>query len=310
MTTSLWRWLFKECLRAGTVQVLQEHTVDSLNDLSELFKRRSKASGYENGKPTGAFELSHIWPVKTRKGDKTGLLHAGNLVLAPASPNRSHGSKCPTKGWEGIGLYVSTDALRNCYSVSKEDSPRDVERKIFKLLGATWQQFVALLVIQQSQQVQLRKKLEKKLGVKIPVHLSIEQLKAMAQEEDVSYFNADWDAHPASSVLQEELTRFGHVKDTEYGVYLSWLELYEEEFDFFTGGSLGGLPEVEQIELEKLLVAEVFAILHGQPILPREAKAQDLLLKLVTSQRETKSPTQNSGVASEDAELELEEWIL
>lgn len=309
LSTSFGRWLLKECLRAETVQILQGHTVESLIDLLELFKRRSMASGYEGGKPTGAFELSHIWPVKGNQ-HKLGLLHSHNLVLAPARLNRLHGTKSPVEGLDGIGRYLPTGALLSRYSVNRLDSLAKIERLVFSLLGSTWQQFVATLVLQQGQQELLRKKIEKALNVKLPVDLSIEKLKVMAHEADVSYFSANWSALPAVSIFVKELLRFGHVNGTEFGVYSTWLELYEKEFDFFTGGSLGGLPEVEQLELEKLLVAEVFAILHGQPILPREAKAQDLLLKLVTSQRETKCPTLNSCVASEDAELELEEWIL
>lgn len=309
LTTGFGRWLLKECLRAETVQILQGHTVESLINLLELFKRRSVASGYEDGKPTGIFELSHIWSVRGNQ-NKIGLLHPQNLVLALARLNRLHGSKYPTEEFGDIGLYLPAAALLNRHSVSKSDSLANVERKVFRLLGPTWQQFVATTVMQEGQQAQLRKKLERTLGTKIPVDFSIEQLKAMAREADVSYFSANWSAHSAISVAAEELKRFGHVKGTEFGVYSNWLELYENEFDFFTGGSLGGLADSEQLELEALLVTEVFAILHGQPIPPREAKAQDLLLKLLTSQRGTKSLTQNNGAASEDAELELEDWIL
>lgn len=308
-TTGFGRWLLKECQRAETVQVLQGHTVESLFELLELFKRRSIASGYVDGTPTGAFELSHIWSVKGNK-HKMGLLHPQNLVLAPARLNRLHGSKTPSEGFEGISRYLLTSALLSRYSVSKENSLAEVERQVFRLLGATWQRFVATLVLQQGQQEQLRKKLQKTLNVRLPVDFSIEQLKAIADKSGVSYFSANFDAHSAVSVFAKELQRFGHVKGSEYGVYASWLELYEDEFDFVTGGSLGGLADAEQLELEALLVAEVFAILHGQPILPREAKAQDLLLKLVTSQRGPKTLSQNSNVAVEEAEIELEDWIL
>ena len=225
LAMSFGRWILKECQRAETVQVLQGHTVESLNELFELFKRRSKASGYEDGKPTGAYELSHIWPVKSKRRDKMGLLHPRNLVLAPAKLNRLNGSKFPVEGSEGIGLYIPTGALLDRYCVSKDDRMLDVERQVFKLLGPIWQQFVSTLVIQQSQQDQLRKKLEKKLGTKLPAHLSIEQLKEMADTFEITYFTANWEPKHESWVLEKELTRFGHIYGTEYGVYSSWLEL-------------------------------------------------------------------------------------
>jgi hypothetical protein len=281
LATGFGRWLLKECQRAETVQVLQGHTVESLNELFELFKRRSKASGYVDGKPSGAFELSHIWSVKGNK-HKMGLLHPLNLVLVPARLNRLHGSKTPSEAFEGIGRCIPTSALLSRYSVSKGDSLAQVERQVFSLLGTVWQQFVATVVIQQGQQKQLRKKLEKTLDLILPIDLSFEQLKAIADKSGITFFSANWDAHSAVSVFAEELQRFGHTQGTEYCVYLSWLGLYEEEFDFFTGGDLGGLAEVERDELEQLLVREVFAILHGQPKPPRMAKAQELLFLLVT----------------------------
>ena len=308
---SFGRYLLKECQRAGTVQILEGHTVESLFDLFELFRRRSKASGYVNGKPAGTFELSHIWPVKSKKEDKIGLLHPQNLVLAPARPNRSHGSKTPSERFEGIGRYLPTGALLSRHSVSKGDSLAEVEKQVFRLLGATWQQFVATLVIQQGQQEQLRKKLEKKLATKLPIDLPFEQLKAMAEESGVSYFTANFDAHSAVSVFANELQRFGHVKGSEYGVYAFWLELYEQEFDFFTGGNLGGLAEDEQEELEQLLVCEVFAILHGQPIPPRKKKAQELLFLLTAPNQRIESHDQTGYAFKENAEEEQsEDWIL
>lgn len=310
LATGFGRWVLKECQRAETVQVLQGHTVESLNDLFELFKRRSKASGYVDGKPTGAFELSHIWPVKG-KHNKMGLLHPQNLVLAPARPNRLHGSKCPTDGFEGIGRYLPTDVLLSRYSVSKSDSLAEVERRVFRLLGTTWQQFVATLVLQHGQQEKLKKKLQKTLNVKLSVDLSLEQLKAIADKSGVSYFSANFDAHSAVSVLATELQRFGHIKGTEYGIYASWLERCYLEVYGIGSGLLRELTDADEKELEQLLVCEVFAILHGQPIPPRTAKAQELLFLLTSQHRFIASQDQACYLIKEYAEdEETEDWIL
>jgi hypothetical protein len=310
LATGFGRWLLKECQRAETVQILEGHTVESLNDLFELFKRRSKASGYVDGKPTGAFELSHIWSVKGNK-QKMGLLHPQNLVLAPARLNRSHGSKTPSEGFEGIGRYVPTSALLSRFSVSKGDSLAQVERQVFQLLGTTWQQFVATLVIQQGQQEQLRKKIEKTLDTRLPIDLTFEQLKAMAEESGVSYFSANFSAYSAVSVLAKELQRFGHVKGTEYGVYSSWIATYFSEVNSLEGSFLDGLTMEDQVELEQLLVGEVFAILHGQPMPERKAKAQELLFLLVAPQKCIQDKTKTNFSVLEDAEEEeTEDWIL
>jgi hypothetical protein len=91
----------------------------------------------------------------------------------------------------------------------------------------------------------------------------------------IAFFNANWNSLPVSSVFQEELKRLGHAKGSEFGLYLSWLELFESEVCGFGGGRLGDLPEAEAVELERRLGGEVFAILQGQPIPPRNAKAQE-----------------------------------
>lgn len=310
LTMSFGRWILKECQRAETVQVLQGHTVESLIELVELFKRRSEASGYENGKPTGAFELSHIWPVKSKRQDKMGLLHPQNLVLSPARLNRLHGSKCPVEGSEGIGLYLPTSALLDRYSVCKEDSLRVVERQVFKLLGPIWQQFVATLVIQKGQQELLRKKLEKTLKIKLPAHLTIEQLKEMADTFEITYFSANWEPKHESWVLEKELTRFGHIYGTEYGVYSSWLELCYLEIHGIGSGLLRGSTEAEEKELEQMLVGEAFAILHGQQMQPRNANPQDLLIRLVTPPSK-RSETFNLVKVGDmkDAESKAEDFI-
>jgi hypothetical protein len=189
--------------------------------------------------------------------------------------------------------------------VSKEDSLATVERLIFKFLGSTWQQFVACLVIQQSQQEQLRRKLEKKLEVKLPADLSIEQLKEMAVASEVAFFKEKWNPLPASSVFQEELRRFGHVEGSEFGLYVSWLALFEADVYGFGTGWLSNLPETETVELERLLVGEVFAVLHGQPMPPRKAKAQELLIQMVTT-----PPTPTRSEIVNTVETETEDYIL
>jgi hypothetical protein len=239
-----------------------------------------------------------------------GLLHPQNLVLAPARLNRLHGSKTPSEEFEGIGHYLPTGALLSRYSVGIGDSLAKVEKQVFRLLGATWQQFVATLILQQGQQELLTKKLERRLGIKLPIDLSIEQLKAMAQNADISYFSANWNPLSVIPVLQMELDRHGQFKGAEYDVYSSWLKMYEEEFCFLSGASLGGLSGIEQGQLEQLLVGEVFAILHGQAKPARSPKTQELLFLLVTPQQCIELPHQSSDASSENSDEETEDWIL
>lgn len=84
-------YLIGEVKRAGTLEILSNQTSESLLELLQLTRSRTRYSGITSGKVNKLYELSHIVAVK----DKTrlGLIHPSNLVISPACYNKERGSK-------------------------------------------------------------------------------------------------------------------------------------------------------------------------------------------------------------------------
>lgn len=183
-------YLLKELKRAGTVQILEGHTADTLHELNRLKRQCSKYSGYSEGKPTGSYHLSHVWPVRP-SNSKLGLLHPQNIVIATKEFNLRHGAKQPSR--LNVGLYLPTAALLEKHKLRQHDTAEKVFKKVEKLLGREWKSFIATLTIQQTQEQQLRAKL-KKLEIPAPAHLSLDELRQIADNLQVSYFSANFTA--------------------------------------------------------------------------------------------------------------------
>jgi hypothetical protein len=114
-----------ECERAGTLQILTGHTVESLVDLHAVYLLKLKANQYGQ---TRDFEISHICP--SRGYDSIGLYHAQNLVVAPAHLNRAHGAKhC------GGGLSIKRSALVSKHAVEKGAPRKQTVERIIAFLG-------------------------------------------------------------------------------------------------------------------------------------------------------------------------------
>ncbi|MDY7065671.1 hypothetical protein PsexTeo8_21160 [Pseudomonas extremaustralis] len=115
-----------EVERAGTLQILTGHTVESLVDLHAVYLLKLKANQYGQ---TRDFEISHICP--SRGHDSLGLYHAQNLVVAPAFLNRAHGTK-----HYGGGLSISRSALVSKHAVEKGAPRKQTVERIIAFLGA------------------------------------------------------------------------------------------------------------------------------------------------------------------------------
>ncbi|WP_053180872.1 hypothetical protein [Pseudomonas kilonensis] len=115
-----------ECERAGTLQTLTGHTVESLVALYDVYKLKLKANHYGETKD---YEISHIHPVQ---GHNTiGLYHAENLVVVPTNLNRAHGTT-----HYGHGLRINRNTLVSKHSVEKGASRKQTVQRIIAFLGA------------------------------------------------------------------------------------------------------------------------------------------------------------------------------
>ena len=187
------RYLHKEIVRAGTVQILTGHTSESLKLLAALRRRCTAEGGYQKGLPMGSFELSHIYPVRGK--DRVGLLHPSNLVICPKEFNRKHSKSLPIEGYMGLSLPLSD--LDEKWSIKDGMTAHEVLKLCRKFLGVEFDNWLKSHQISVSQQSQLMKKLEAEgLPRKQLLGLRLEELKALADEEEVPYF--EMDKNPAS----------------------------------------------------------------------------------------------------------------
>lgn len=128
MKCAFFYYLARECSRAGTLEILRGHTVETLSALHSLYKANMRYNGYGD---RNDYELSHISPVS---GVNTlGLLFADNLVSAPKFLNRAHGTK-----HFGHGMSISRATLNTKHAVDKENEKESsVVQRVLAYLGKT-----------------------------------------------------------------------------------------------------------------------------------------------------------------------------
>ncbi len=103
--TGFGQYLVRECIRAGTVQILTGHTPETLHELAKLRTDCFIYNGVSlDGELFKAYELSHICPVNGHS--IVGLLHPHNLVIASKAFNRSR-----SKRYMGGGKWIERNKL-------------------------------------------------------------------------------------------------------------------------------------------------------------------------------------------------------
>jgi len=252
------RYLVREILRAKTVQILTGHSAGSLKALASLRKRCTAASGYEDGEPLGTYELSHIWPVKSYHS--LGLLCVENLVIAPKSFNRQHAQKFPVHAL--VGKALPDAALSDQWKVAEGMDSLRVLKLARSFMGEEFDKWLASFLISTSRRDQLIKNLVKAgLPKRRLQELKLHQLKALAEEEDVSYFDISKTPQDVRSLLSEETERLGVGR--ELGLLLERLESEDCSLEP-SGWHFEGERE-DQKEFEKFVIDQAFLCLHGQP---------------------------------------------
>lgn len=287
-------YLLKELQRAGTVQILEGHTADTLHELHRLKRQCSRFSGYSGGKPTGLYQMSHIWSVKASDG-KLGLLHPQNIITAPKDFNLRHGSKQPNR--LDVGRYLPTAVLLETHKLRETDTAAQIFKKVERLLGLEWQSFISTLTIQATQEQQLRQKL-KKLDIPAPAHLRLDELRQLADNRQVTYFANDITTADPVTVALAELDRLGHSSG-EFSAYLRWLQrLWDADWMF------DGVEVFEdRPQLESCILNDVWAILHGVSLPKRSLRQQAALLAFNSPQ-----PQSRETEKTETKEEKVREW--
>jgi hypothetical protein len=121
-----WRWVAKECKRAGTVECLQGV------DLVELFAVRNakyKTYGYNSETKKSQYHLCHISPANGK--DTVGLLHHLNLFIGTAFHNQAHSNN----SYKDKGLCIPKKKLKSKWKVTVKTIDRVVLDKVTEYLG-------------------------------------------------------------------------------------------------------------------------------------------------------------------------------
>lgn len=203
------------CEQAGTLQVLQGHTVASLTDLHALYKRRLCVNEYGS---TNAYALSHIHPVKGH--DSIGTFHAANLVLTPSVWNRSHGTK-----HFGHGLSIPRSQLQSRHDVHKGSSRKETITRIIRYLGEdVISEFAKAVKLQPTHRHRTLAWLYDHLDPTIPEHAehlngldamsskALSTLKAKLQGKEAGGFKLIGREASLFGIFAEELARFAAIR--------------------------------------------------------------------------------------------------
>ena len=259
--SSFGRFLVREVRRAGTVQILQGHTASTMTELAVLKRRCTTASGYDNGESLGVYELSHIYPVRGSNTNRIGLLNTKNLTIAPKEFNRRHSTTVPVTGY--CGESIDKQDIQSKWDVCTGDDAPKIIALARKFVGEEFDAWLNKHVITSTQKQALVKTLEKAgFSVKKLEGLSLEQLRAMAEDEDVAYFHITQSPSEVHHVLIDELKRM--QIEPNFLKAFEWLQ--DEEWEiFFTPEMVFKGTKSQQIEFKEFLVQQSLASLHGQP---------------------------------------------
>ena len=251
------RYLLREIKRAGTVEVLQGHTVVSLKELATLRRKCTASGGYENGEPTGSYELSHIWPVAAT--ERVGLLTSENLVITPKFFNRTHGQKFPVSGY--MGKSIPRASLQDKWTVSDDMDAKKIMQLLRAYLGNEFDQWLSSFVVSLTQRNTLINQLQKAgLPRNQLQDKTLRELKGLAEEEDVPYFDVNKQPVDLKFILLSELNRLELEEPISKALEL----LCKEEMSLDDRVSVFRGTEAERLEFEEMLVAQALSCLHGQ----------------------------------------------
>lgn len=134
--------LVRECRRAGTVQILTGHNLESFIETMKLVRER----------PPGYVHLCHIAPVKGKWF--VGLFHCKNLFYGGAYQNKRLGKK-----YIAGGLYISHKDLKKKWRVDRNAPANEVLLKIEEFLGDIVQKYLEVTPVRKSKKYQMIEKI-------------------------------------------------------------------------------------------------------------------------------------------------------
>lgn len=226
-------YLARECKRAGTLQVLTGHTVESLVELYEVWKYAFRANQYGLVR---SFELSHIASVES--STTLGLLCAENLCVAPKSLNKAHGTQ-----YFGHGKKISRTSIVAKHLVFSDEPEGTVLDRVIVYLGdQVIDDLVRVAKLQPYEKLKHIDWLTKNLDPQYPEHrkhlaglsemstVALSALKAQLQgKSSASTFTIQGYAFKPFDVLYHELERHAQYRPELQGVFEELQRLNERK---------------------------------------------------------------------------------
>lgn len=134
-----WLYIARECKRAGSIQIMSMHTVDSLRQLIGIICNHPKRT----------MEINHVYPVNGR--DRLGLLHPLNLFYGGSAQNRKFGAR----SFGNAGYSISRAELDDKWSVTKNMTDKSTLNLLMEFLGDTLVEYVKTYPVNQSGKIKL-----------------------------------------------------------------------------------------------------------------------------------------------------------
>jgi hypothetical protein len=123
-----WIYISRACKRAGTVQIMSYHSVESLRELVEMINHR----------PSHRIEICHVFPVKDER--RIGLLHPLNLVYGDSIFNKKAGNKHNGD----VGESICKTLLLDKWAITEHMTDKETLRIVQKFLGRVLKEYVKL----------------------------------------------------------------------------------------------------------------------------------------------------------------------
>ncbi|MBS9723815.1 hypothetical protein [Stutzerimonas stutzeri] len=126
-------YLVKECRRAGTIQILSNHSLESFTKTMDFIKN----------KPRGDIEICHIAPARGK--NSRGLLHYKNLFYGGSYQNRNFGSN-----YLSGGLEIKRSHLMKKWAVDESMDNNTILRKVEAFLSDVIKSYIEINRLQKS----------------------------------------------------------------------------------------------------------------------------------------------------------------
>jgi hypothetical protein len=263
-------YLVKEVKRAGTLQILQGHTAESLAELHKVYKQSFRVNQYGD---VDHFQMSHIAAVKGK--NTLGLLHAENLVISPTELNKAHGVK-----HYGHGKYISRTSIHPRHSVDKDEPEGEVLDRVIAYLGedvvaAT----VKLAGIKPTDRQKNLAWLRDNLDAMNPDHIAhidniesmkgkqLKELRAELEHMLVREFGVKRSAHSTFGVLRLELDRHAEFRPELESLSSQLLAVHESK----------GHREAWDVQEDE--EQALFDLLHGRDVVDVQDVLDGLILR-------------------------------